>query len=100
MSKIDRVEIFAFTFDVKNMGLGAHSAAGVGNVIYKKGSTFKAERFAVRILCDDGASGEYVAHWVGTPSTLGQARMLAPQLLGRNPEQRQWPGDPRARRLR
>ena len=89
MSKIDRVEIFAFTFDVKNMGLGAHSAAGVGNVIYKKGSTFKAERFAVRILCDDGASGEYVAHWVGTPSTLGQARMLAPQLLGRNPEQRQ-----------
>jgi hypothetical protein len=36
MSRIDRVEIHTFTFEVPDMGLGAHSAAGVGNVIYKK----------------------------------------------------------------
>ncbi|RLT42710.1 MAG: mandelate racemase [Chloroflexi bacterium] len=88
MSRIDRVEIHAFRFQVQNMGLGDHSAAGVGNVIYKKGGTFSAERFAVRILCDDGAAGEYVTHWVGTPSSLGQCTMLAPNLLGRDPEQR------------
>jgi len=88
MSRIDRVEIHAFRFQVQDIGLGAHSAAGVGNVIYKKGATFSAERFAVRILCDDGASGEYVTHWVGTPSSLGQCTMLAPNLLGRDPEQR------------
>ncbi len=58
MSKIDQVELYAFTFDVKYLGLGSHLAAGVGNVIYKRGATFKAERFAVRILCDDGASGK------------------------------------------
>jgi L-alanine-DL-glutamate epimerase-like enolase superfamily enzyme len=88
MSKIDRVELHAFRFQAQDMGLGGHQAAGVGNVIYRKGDTFSAERFAVRILCDDGAQGEYVTHWVGTPSTLGQARMLAPNLLGRDPEQR------------
>lgn len=88
MSRIDRVEIHAFRFQVENLGLGRHSAAGVGNLIFKEKSTLSAERFAVRILCDDGASGEYVTHWVGTPSTLGQCLMLAPNLLGRDPEQR------------
>ncbi|MCB0184314.1 MAG: hypothetical protein KDE31_08620, partial [Caldilineaceae bacterium] len=89
MSTIDRVEIHAFTFDVDNLGLGAHSAAGVGNMIYQPGSKLKASRFAVRIRCDDGAQGEYVTHWVGTPATLGQARMLPPNLLGRDPESRE-----------
>lgn len=89
MSTITRVEVHAFTFDVGNLGLGAHSAAGVGNMIYRAGSKLKSSRFAVRIVCDDGAQGEYVAHWVGTPATLGQVQMLAPNLLGRNPEQRE-----------
>ena len=100
MSRIDRVEIHAFQFDVKNLGLGAHAAAGVGNLIHKSGSTIKANRFAVRILCDDGARGEYVTHWVGTPSTLGQATMLAPMLLGRDPEQRELIYDDLKRELR
>ncbi|MFN8486748.1 MAG: enolase C-terminal domain-like protein [Caldilineaceae bacterium] len=89
MSKIERVEIHAFSFEVANVGLGAHSAAGVGNLIYLAGAKAKANRFAVRILCDDGAQGEYVTHWVGTPSTLGQAQMLAPNLIGRDPEERE-----------
>ena len=100
MSKIDRVEIHAFSFEVENMGLGAHSAAGVGNMVYMAGSTLTANRFAVRIRCDDGAQGEYVAHWVGTPSTLGQAQMLAPNLLGRDPEQRSIIYDDLKRELR
>jgi len=88
MSRINRVEIHAFRYQTPNLGLGLHSAAGVANLIFKEGSTISAERFAVRILCDDGASGEYVTHWVGTPSSLGQCTMLAPNLLGRDPEQR------------
>ncbi len=89
MSTIERVEVHAFSFAVNNLTLGAHSAAGVGNMIYAKGATLQANRFAVRIVCDDGAQGEYVTHWVGTPSTLGQVRMLAPNLLGRDPEERE-----------
>jgi len=89
MSKIERVEIHAFSFEVANVGLGAHSAAGVGNLIYLADAKAKANRFAVRILCDDGVQGEYVTHWVGTPSTLGQAQMLAPNLIGRDPEERE-----------
>ncbi|HRW08973.1 MAG TPA: enolase C-terminal domain-like protein [Caldilineaceae bacterium] len=100
MSTIDRVEIHAFSFDVNNLGLGSHSAAGVANLIYQRGSHLTANRFAVRIICDDGAQGEYVTHWVGTPSSLGQARMLAPQLLGRDPEAREQIYDDLKREIR
>lgn len=89
MSIIQRVEVHAFAFEKANLGLGKHSAAGVGNLIYLPGGKLKTQRFAVRILCDDGAQGEYVTHWVGTPSTLGQVQMLAPNLLGRDPEERE-----------
>ena len=88
MSTINRVEIHVFTFETENLGLGKHSAAGVGNLIHLPGSKLTSQRFAVRICCDDGAQGEYVTHWVGTPSTLGQVQMLAPNLLGRDPEER------------
>lgn len=88
MSRIDRVELHVFGFDVPDLGLGRHHAAGVGNVVYLRGGSFHAQRFALRICCDDGACGEYVTHWVGTPSTLGQVRMLAPNLIGRDPETR------------
>ncbi|MEZ4868865.1 MAG: enolase C-terminal domain-like protein [Caldilineaceae bacterium] len=89
MSTIQRVEIHVFNFETSNLGLGAHSAAGVGNLIYRAGATLTTTRFAVRIRCDDGAQGEYVTHWVGTPSTLGQVQMLAPNLIGRDPEERE-----------
>jgi len=89
MSKIDRVEIHLFTYQVEDLGLGAHAASGVGNMIHQPGSQLDMTRQAIRIRCDDGAQGEYVTHWVGTPSTLGQMQMLAPNLLGRDPEQRE-----------
>lgn len=89
MSIINRVEIHSFSFDIDNVGLGAHSATGVGNLIHLPGAKFKATRFAIRIVCDDDAQGEYVTHWVSTPSTLGQMQMLAPNLIGRDPEERE-----------
>ncbi len=100
MSTIDRVELHAFSFEVENLGLGAHPAAGVGNMVYQRGSELTVNRFAVRIDCDDGARGEYVTHWVGTPSALGQAQMLAPNLIGRDPEQRELIWDDLKRELR
>lgn len=100
MSIITRVELHAFSFPLKDMSLGGHSATGVGNVIYNKGETVNAERFAVRICCDDGAEGEYLTHWVGTPSTYGQIAMLAPHLIGRDPEQRQLIFDDLKREIR
>jgi L-alanine-DL-glutamate epimerase-like enolase superfamily enzyme len=89
MSIIDRVEIHVFTYNVENLGLAGQSAAGVGNLAYVSGSQMQQTRFAVRIRCDDGAEGAYVTHWVGTPASLGQAQMLAPYLVGRDPEQRE-----------
>jgi L-alanine-DL-glutamate epimerase-like enolase superfamily enzyme len=100
MSRIDRVEIHAFTYDVPNLGLPAHGAQGVGNWVYQKGSKVKASRYAVRIRTDDGLAGEYVTHWVGTPSAMAQSLMLAPHLLGRDPESREQIYDDLKRELR
>ena len=99
MSTITRIEITEFTFDVPDIGL-EQAAAGVGNMAYVKGSAFTARRFAVRIGTDDGALGEYVTHWVGTPASLAQATMLAPLLIGRDPERREQIYDDLKRELR
>ena len=72
MSKIDRVEVHSFTYEVPNLGLPRHGAAGVANVEYMKGGRLPASRYAIRIGTDDGLVGEYVTHWVGTPASLAQ----------------------------
>ena len=88
-SLIARVELTRFSFEVPGLGLPAHGAAGVGNLIAKKGGRLPAQRWAVRIETADGARGEYVTHWVGTLSSFGQAAMLAPHLIGRDPAHRE-----------
>ena len=100
MSIIQRVEVHVFSFEVQDLGLGAHSAAGVGNMVYMPGSKLKTSRFAIRIQCDDGTQGEYATHWVGTPSALGQVQMLAPNLIGRDAEQRELIYDDLKREIR
>ena len=100
MSRIDRVEIHGFTYEVPNLGLPEHGAQGVANWVYRKGSKVKASRYAVRIRTDDGLVGEYVTHWVGTPSAMAQSIMLAPHLLGRDPESREQIYDDLKRELR
>jgi L-alanine-DL-glutamate epimerase-like enolase superfamily enzyme len=73
---------------------------GVSNLQYQKGASLKVMRYAVRVRTDDGLSGEYVTHWVGTHGALGQTIMLAPHLLGRDPEQRELIYDDLKRELR
>lgn len=89
MNRIARVELSLFGFEVAGLGLPAHGAAGVGNLIARAGGSLPAQRWAVRITTDDGARGEYVTHWVGTPASFGQAAMLAPHLLGRDADARE-----------
>src|SRR5690242_15594751 len=71
MARIDRVEVHVFTYDVPDLELPAHGAAGVANLIARAGGRLPCTRYAVRVGSDDGATGEYVTHWVGTPSSLG-----------------------------
>ena len=96
---IDRVEVHEFAFSVPDLGL-EQAAAGVGNMAYVAGSSLAARRYAVRLRCDDGATGSYVSHWVGTPSALAQTVMLAPMLIGRDPDQRELIWDDMKRELR
>ena len=85
MPRISEVTLTEFSFDTPDIGLDT-AAAGVGNMAFVKGNVFTAKRFAVKILTDCGAGGEYVANWVGTPASFAQACMLAPLLIGENPE--------------
>ena len=89
MDAIVRVELSMFHFEAPGLGLPAHGAAGVGNLIARKGAHLSARRWAVRIETREGARGEYVTHWAGTPSSFAQASMLAPHLLGRDPDARE-----------
>lgn len=88
MAKINSISITEFAFKTPDIGLET-AAAGVGNMSYVKGNQFEAKRFAIRLKTDQGHSGEYVTNWISTPSSFGQAVMLAPTLLGRNPEHRE-----------
>ncbi len=107
-SIIRRVELTEFGFEVRNMGVvsGAdtgsyHSGGSPGGALgYKPGATAEITRYAVAIETTDGCRGEYVTHWVGTRSALAQSIMLAPQLLGRNAEQREAIYDDFKRELR
>jgi len=100
MSVISEVCVIPFEFTVKGLDLGAHRAMGVSNVRCSPGGSLRVMRYAVRIRTSDGAEGSYVTHWVGTPAALGQTLMLAPHLLGRNPEHRELIYDDLKRELR
>ena len=89
MSKIERIEIHEFSFEVENLGLESESEKAVYNIGYKPGSRIELSKYAVAIQADDGARGEYVTHWVGTKAALAQSLMMAPNLIGRDPEQRE-----------
>lgn len=89
MSKIARIEIHEFTFEVENLGLESESEKAIYNIGYKPGGRIELSKYAVVIEADDGARGEYVTHWVGTKAALAQSLMMAPNLIGRDPEQRE-----------
>ncbi|MCS6779492.1 MAG: hypothetical protein NZ555_07315 [Geminicoccaceae bacterium] len=99
-ARIERVEVHLFRFEVEDLGLPGHGAAGVGNIEYRAGGRLVLQRYAVTIEASDGARGEYVTHWVGTPSAFGQTLMLAPHLLGRDPDGREQIWDDLKRELR
>jgi L-alanine-DL-glutamate epimerase-like enolase superfamily enzyme len=87
MSRIDRVEVHEFEFDVPN--LGSVRGQGVGALGHLRGARARLSKYAVVIRTTDGLSGEYVTHWVASRSALGQTLMLAPYLIGREAEQRE-----------
>lgn len=87
MSKINRLEVHEFTYEVQDMGVVGRSM-GHANMGYVKGGKLPVSRYAVVIRTNDGLRGEYVTHWGGTRTALAQTLMLAPELLGRDPETR------------
>lgn len=75
MSLIRRVEIHEYSYGIENLDHGR---------AYQPGAKLTLGSFGVRIVTDDGASGEYCPQHGGKKSHLGQVLMAAPQLVGRN----------------
>ena len=98
MSQITKVEVHAFQFDAHNLGFTR--GEGVGAFGYKKNSTIRVTKYATVIMTDNGLRGEYVAQWVASPSSLGQTLMLAPYLIGREAEEREFIYDDLKRQAR
>ncbi len=89
MARITEVEIVEFSFTARNLGMAAENAQAVYNIGYKPNSSLELTKYAVVIRTDDGAEGQYVTHWGGTRATMAQTVSLAPNLLGRDPDQRE-----------
>jgi L-alanine-DL-glutamate epimerase-like enolase superfamily enzyme len=102
MSMISQLTVVQFEFLVPDIeiNLGTHRAMGVSNVRYAPGGSLRVRRYAIKIRTDDGCEGQYVTQWVGTAAALGQTLMLAPHLIGRNPEHRELIYDDLKRELR
>jgi L-alanine-DL-glutamate epimerase-like enolase superfamily enzyme len=96
VSKIKSVEIVDFEFDSANK-----TRIGVGQLVtFKRGSTIRCTKNAIRIVTDDGLVGEYVTNWVATPATRGEMDMIAPFMIGRNAMAREEMFDDFKRELR
>ncbi|MCR9193305.1 MAG: hypothetical protein NXH88_01160 [Hyphomonas sp.] len=89
MDCIRRVEIVVFSSSIPGLAIESAASAAVTNISADPSGTLQVSKFAVRIETDGGLKGEYVAQWGGTPAVLGQARMMAPFLIGRNPFHRE-----------
>jgi L-alanine-DL-glutamate epimerase-like enolase superfamily enzyme len=88
MSRIVRVEVHEFEFEARNLGRTA-GVKSIGGLSYAKGAVTHIPKYAVRVETADGCRGEYVTHWVASPSALGQTLMLAPRLIGRDARERE-----------
>jgi L-alanine-DL-glutamate epimerase-like enolase superfamily enzyme len=64
-------------------------ANAIYNIGYKKGGKLDLTKFAIIIRSDDGAEGQYVAHWGGSRATMAQTLSLCPGLIGRDPYARE-----------
>lgn len=87
MSTINRIEVHVFQFDAPNLGSAGGSA--IGALGCKRGAVTRLTKYATVIHTSNGLRGEYVTHWVGSASALGQTLMLAPYLIGREAEHRE-----------
>jgi L-alanine-DL-glutamate epimerase-like enolase superfamily enzyme len=79
LSKIDRVELYEYDFEVKDVTAKLH---------YMPGLRSRVKNFGLRIFTDDGLVGEYCPQHAGKSGFLGQILMVAPMLIGRDPMQR------------
>ncbi|MFZ4757432.1 MAG: enolase C-terminal domain-like protein [Burkholderiaceae bacterium] len=84
MSRITRVEVHEFDYEATNL-----ARDGIAQTItFARGSSIRVAKFAVVIHTAGGGRGEYVAQWVATKSTLGQALMLCPRIVGKDARER------------
>jgi L-alanine-DL-glutamate epimerase-like enolase superfamily enzyme len=71
-----------------NLGRSAENAQVVYNTGYRPNASLELTKFAVVIRTDDGVQGEYVPQGDGTRATMAQTLSFAPNLLGRDPDER------------
>ena len=89
MAKVSEVEIIEFTFEARNLGVSADGPRAIYNLGFNPGGSLTLSKYAVVIRCDDGSEGAYVVQWGGTRASMAQSLILAPNLIGRDPDTRE-----------
>ncbi len=85
MARIRSVELTEFSYPVADLGIDAEGFARV----YSPGTTTTMTNWVMVIETEDGARGEYAAQIGGKKQNLAQVLRLAPNLLGRDADQRE-----------
>ncbi len=80
---ITKVELYEFGHDLKDAGTDLDFALGP---YYEPGSSSRRTALAVRIQTDIGVTGEYVSI---APAAIGQIRLFANYLIGKNALERE-----------
>lgn len=86
MSSVSRVEVHEFTYEADDIGIDV----GGFDLVQMPGHRQAINKFAVVVETADGFRGEYVGQWGATRISLSQVLTLAPHLLKRNPNEREF----------
>jgi L-alanine-DL-glutamate epimerase-like enolase superfamily enzyme len=84
MSKIERVDVYEYTFDVDNLGTD-----GKHNRVYQKGERTTIQNFVITVTSSDGTVGEFAPGLGGKLPHLGQVLYVAPLVVGKLAEERE-----------
>ena len=87
MAIIKKVELFDFTYHLKDMGSAFENAHN--HVGYLPGGSLAMSKYALRIETVDGIAGEYVTQWGGQRPSLAQTLQLIADLPGQDSDMRE-----------
>ncbi len=89
MSLITSVDVIEYAYELDHLDTFYNPVLQIHELCYRKNAKKKVSKYVVVITTDDGLRGEYAPQYGATRMALSQTLELAPNLIGRDAEQRE-----------